>query len=1001
MPWELTQQIKSEVGNMDEWEEKVDPAGKPAGYLIEMSIVEKALKTYPIARSCFKYIIGRADVCGIVVDHVSVSNEHAEVEVEDGILWVVDKRSTNYTRIGNTMHTDASPSKGCKPGRAYQVHSKQFLTLGDVQLRYYNVPDYESLDLASPNPPDEIKQGRKESCSDNTEARNKSKSSFVINNDASTGVSRASKPNSLKPQSYESSKKPENKTIVPILPAHEDGASREGSISFTDDEEVVDMDMNGPPATLRYDPNEYNASPKKSYPPATLLYDPNMDNEFDIPQSKTMNLPATVVYNPNEGIESNNSELPESTQAFILSVAKTELCNKILLTQPFEPTVTSCNVMETQEFMPSLCENVEPSAKKEFVVEAPLAPTQLFDPTVLDGVDNKACPEKADGSITEEKVFKRDSDLSNSALMSEKVSAMGPQKELLVIPKEGSPESSPEFGERVATAERSTCMIPREFKNVDQVASDEDDTTCDEQEKVEKDVSCVKVLEQVEKSGNGLESRQVEGRNKQDVLSTEHVKPEPVPTQQREKNNHKVVIEGTEKSAQSGGLPNIVKAYEPHLNKSEEEIKQVKAKIVEIKIDEKSIPGSTAETGKRSEIQGIKGIESKLISCVAQVHDSPCTVLVSQPSLTVTQLSGREVLPGKLDFSCQFEIEQGLETSSEKNRLANKDKDKRDAEPKKKRKLSVEVIAKVDLSKSKSRKVEQNEDDESKLSEKKSIVKVLERAPDEDLSAPLRKQKEIKCVIKKDSRKLAAEPNVIKKRKLVLRKKSLTVPSKKRKPSLVEPVKTALRRSSRKSSRRSVYLLRTGYTNIEENKELRKMGAVVQRSVSPKLTHLCVDKFRTTEKVLCGLAYCDYLVSAMWPTACVRCDNFNIDETEYFIRPDANSRKAERELGFKLAEVIEKRKRRTTKIFNGLKLFQTKKVNPAFQNMFLAHGGKLVKSAGRKPRKELIILGLEDSDKQAQTLLKKEHKVRTQTWVKAAIFRQELPKASEFLLKRS
>jgi len=179
------------------------------------------------------------------------------------------------------------------------------------------------------------------------------------------------------------------------------------------------------------------------------------------------------------------------------------------------------------------------------------------------------------------------------------------------------------------------------------------------------------------------------------------------------------------------------------------------------------------------------------------------------------------------------------------------------------------------------------------------------------------------------------------------------------------------------------------------------MGAVVMRTVGPKVTHLCIDKFRTTEKVLCGLAYCDYLVSAMWPTVCVERNNFNINESEYFIRPDLNSRKTERELGFKLTEVIRKRKLRTKKVFHGLKLYTTKQVNPVFQNMFLAHGGKLVKTPGRRPKPELVILGLEDSDKQAQNLLNKGYKVRNRSWVKASIFRQELPKVSEFLVKRS
>lgn len=241
-----------------------------------------------------------------------------------------------------------------------------------------------------------------------------------------------------------------------------------------------------------------------------------------------------------------------------------------------------------------------------------------------------------------------------------------------------------------------------------------------------------------------------------------------------------------------------------------------------------------------------------------------------------------------------------------------------------------------------------------------------------------------------------------KKRKQILPIEASTFPIKKRRISTSsEPLsKSASRRSAIKVKKRSVYLLRTGYTNSRENKELRKIGAIILNSVVPKLTHLCIDKFRTTEKVLCGLAYCDYLVSDLWPTACSVRENFNIDEAEYFIKPDKKLLKTEIDLGFKLSEVIRRRNRRITKVFNGLKLLKTQLVNPAFENMFVAHGGKLAKSSGRKDCPQLIILGLDDEDEQAQTFLSKKYKVRNPSWVKAAIFRQELPTDSEFLIKR-
>jgi len=91
------------------------------------------------------------------------------------------------------------------------------------------------------------------------------------------------------------------------------------------------------------------------------------------------------------------------------------------------------------------------------------------------------------------------------------------------------------------------------------------------------------------------------------------------------------------------------------------------------------------------------------------------------------------------------------------------------------------VSAKVVVSKRKSRRMEQSEDDEPELSDKKSLVKVFKQAPEQDLSVSVRKEKEIKCSVKKKSKKSVAEPNGIKKRKLLLPNKSATVPNKKKK----------------------------------------------------------------------------------------------------------------------------------------------------------------------------------------------------------------------------
>jgi len=244
--------------------------------------------------------------------------------------------------------------------------------------------------------------------------------------------------------------------------------------------------------------------------------------------------------------------------------------------------------------------------------------------------------------------------------------------------------------------------------------------------------------------------------------------------------------------------------------------------------------------------------------------------------------------------------------------------------------------------------------------------------------------------------------NVVKKaisaKKMGSNRKQIVKPSKrKRRTSTKGSVtKRKRRRPSLMSSK--YYILRSGYTNKTENESLMRLGATMLCKVDSKVTHLCMDKFRTTEKVLCGLAFCKKIVTNKWLTSCIKHGSFDLDEEKFKVKVDASLRKAEKQLDFKLSEVILKRNRKRNKLFSGLRLYLTRKVDPAFGNMFVAHGGKLSKTAGRKYSPDLIVVGLEDSDKEVCRLIKKRFKVKSTAWIKASIFRQKLPKASEFII---
>jgi len=287
-------------------------------------------------------------------------------------------------------------------------------------------------------------------------------------------------------------------------------------------------------------------------------------------------------------------------------------------------------------------------------------------------------------------------------------------------------------------------------------------------------------------------------------------------------------------------------------------------------------------------------------------------------------------------------------------------------------------------------KPEKMADKGSALNKRKRYSRMLQRkkarkALSGKASKSERKSKSTSKNLRKTTTKVQAKSKNKATQKIDRKKRKLSVPR-----------LTLSRKKRRASDLQKPYILRTGISDAAQEKSLTKIGATFLSTVDRKVTHLCMDKFRTTEKVLCGLAYCDYVVSSKWLSKCLAKGNFMVEEAKFNIPSDASLKRAERDLGFKLSDVISSRNRKQSKLFQGLKLFMTNKVHRAFGRMFSAHGGTLAKTAGRKYNPDLIVLGLQEADDEAQKLVKRKFRVRTTSWVKAAIFRQKLPKVCEF-----
>jgi len=203
-----------------------------------------------------------------------------------------------------------------------------------------------------------------------------------------------------------------------------------------------------------------------------------------------------------------------------------------------------------------------------------------------------------------------------------------------------------------------------------------------------------------------------------------------------------------------------------------------------------------------------------------------------------------------------------------------------------------------------------------------------------------------------------------------------------------------------KSGPKKPYIIQTGSVKPAVVSVLKKMGAIILQNVEEKVSHLCMDEFRITGKFLCALAYCDYIVSNKWLTRCAELGSFEVPEAKYRVTVNKEMIKAQSKFNFKFSHFLRVRHRRHSKLFNGLKLYATKNVDPVYRKVFTMHGGKLSSTPGKKFNPSLIIVGADKSDEEAQELILKNLKVRTTNWVIAAVLSQKFPAVKKFRVKR-
>lgn len=69
--------------------------------------------------------IGRSKECDVTLDDASVSRRHAEVHLEDGLVWIVDLGSTNGTEVN-----------GARAQRRTQLEHGDRIVIGQTELRF-------------------------------------------------------------------------------------------------------------------------------------------------------------------------------------------------------------------------------------------------------------------------------------------------------------------------------------------------------------------------------------------------------------------------------------------------------------------------------------------------------------------------------------------------------------------------------------------------------------------------------------------------------------------------------------------------------------------------------------------------------------------------------------------------------------------------------------------------------------------------------------------------
>ena len=195
-----------------------------------------------------------------------------------------------------------------------------------------------------------------------------------------------------------------------------------------------------------------------------------------------------------------------------------------------------------------------------------------------------------------------------------------------------------------------------------------------------------------------------------------------------------------------------------------------------------------------------------------------------------------------------------------------------------------------------------------------------------------------------------------------------------------------------------VVLLRTGTDHPGEKEKLEALGAVVLTEYDDSVTHLCSSEPRRTLKFIAGMATAKYIVTDKWTSDCVKRKTLNVDETAYFPN-NANTKKFERQYGFKLVQSLQRLRERETPLFDGYKVYFTKDQKPEVRNaigtMAASHGAAIM---GRIPRKtasgeideDIIVIGGKLKSKECQRVEKKGYDIYNRDIIITSILRQQI-----------